>query len=86
MLLILITFCVNVLVYMARVRSGRAKERMRGGGMGDGAWSRSLVWEAIRQEVRALLIVIAALCTLFLLLVVYAYVFGPIPPIHEWWN
>jgi hypothetical protein len=85
MLLILVTFCVNVLVYMALARSQRS-EVARAGGPGDGAFSLSLLGHAIRREMRAWLIVVAVLCTLFLLLLIYAFLFGPIPPIHEWWN
>jgi hypothetical protein len=89
MLLILIIFCVNVLLCVALARS-RSKERVRAGVLGDGISpspaGRSLFWHAISQEFRALLIVITVLCTFFLLLLVYAYIFGPIPPIHEWGN
>lgn len=84
MLLILATFCVNVLVYVALAKSGHSKKRSRVEIKTDSPSTRSLVWQGVSEEFRAWLIVAAALCTLFLLFLVYAYLFGPIPPIHEW--
>lgn len=87
MQLILITFAVNVLLCWAAA-SLRSKSRARGQRLGNDAPSSvgigyRLVQE-IRKELLFWLIVIAVLVTLFLLLLIYSYSFGPLLPIHEW--
>lgn len=87
MQLILITFAVNVLLYLVAANL-RSRSRAQGQGLGGGVSSSvgigSRFLQAIRREFLSWLITAAVLVTLFLLLLIYSYFFGPIPPIHEW--
>jgi len=84
MQLILITFVVNVLLYLvaANLRSrSRAQHANR---VTSSAVSGSRLFQAIRKEFLSWLVVVAALVTIFLLLLIYSYFVGPIPLVHDW--
>ena len=87
MQLILITFAVNVLLYVIAA-SPRSRSHAQKQNPGSGAFPSvgilPRLFQAIRKEFHDWLIVAAILVTLFLLLLIYSYFFGPIPPIHEW--
>ena len=88
MLQIATSIVLMALLQWAAVRYVRSKSRVRSDASREetsvsGA-SRLSIWQALRQELLAWLIVACVLGALFLLAVAYAYFFGGIRPIHEW--
>ena len=39
---------------------------------------------AVKNELKALLIVLGGMLALFLIVLLFTLFFGPIPPVHEW--
>jgi hypothetical protein len=86
--LILTTIILMALLRWAAARYLRSKghaglEALREGASPSGAGDLSM-WQALRQELWAWLVVAGVLGVLFLLAVIYVYFFGSFRPIHEW--
>lgn len=69
---ILITFVALVLLRLLVARKHQAPRHFENVGL------------AIRHEVTAWSLAIAALVGIFILIFLLALLFGPIPPLHEW--
>ena len=69
---LLVTFVALLLVRLLLSRTHRGPQRFEN------------VELAVRHELTAWSLAIAALVGLFILVFVLALLFGPIPPIHEW--
>ncbi len=73
---ILLTACVFVLVNWAAAKWLRRT--------GEGPAESTSLLHHVRAEIRAWLIVAGVFVAITLLVFIYALIFGPIRPIHEW--